>query len=115
VDFGDSPHIQGIRDEGRQIRRRGFHAAAQALRRLAGRDARPIVLLLDDLHWADDGSLDFLGHLAEANADVPTLVLGSARPALFERRPTGPTARMRAASRSGRSTAATANRSRPSC
>ena len=45
VDFSDSPHIRDIRDEGRQIRRRGFHAAAQALaphrrtRRQAGRAA----------------------------------------------------------------------------
>ncbi len=87
LDFGDSPHIRDIRDEGRQIRRRGFHAAAQALRRIAARDGKPVVLLLDDLHWADDGSLDFLSQLVEANADVPTLVLGTARPALLERRP----------------------------
>ena len=90
LDFGDSPHIRDIRDEGRQIRRRGFHAAAQALRRIAARDAKPVVLLLDDLHWSDDGSLDFLSHLIEANADVPTLVLGTARPALLERRPGWP-------------------------
>ena len=65
LDFGDSPHIRDIRDEGRQIRRRGFHAAAQALRRIAARDGKPVVLLLDDLHWADDGSLDFLSQLVE--------------------------------------------------
>jgi len=90
LDFGDSPHIRDIRDEGRQIRRRGFHAAAQALRRIAARDGKPVVLLLDDLHWADEGSLDFLSQLVETNADVPTLVLGTTRPALFERRPDWP-------------------------
>ena len=90
LDFGDSPHIRDIRDEGRQIRRRGFHAAAQSLRRIAARDGKPVVLLLDDLHWADDGSLDFLSQLAETNADMPMLVLGTARPSLLERRPAWP-------------------------
>jgi predicted ATPase len=90
LDFGDSPHIATSATKGRQIRRRGFHAAAQALRRIAARDGKPVVLLLDDLHWSDDGSLDFLSHLVEANADVPTLVLGTARPALLERRPDWP-------------------------
>ena len=46
----------------------------------------PIVLLLEDLHWADDGSLDFLAQLARVNRDVPMLMLGLTRPALFERR-----------------------------
>ena len=45
------------------------------LRRIAARDGEPIVLLLDDLHWADDGSLDFLDHLAQAIADLPMLML----------------------------------------
>ena len=86
LDFGSSKHIEGIKEDGRQIRHRGFHAAAQMFRRLAVRDAAPIVLLLDDLHWADDASLDFLQHLVHVNADVPMLVLGLSRPTLFERR-----------------------------
>jgi class 3 adenylate cyclase len=87
LDFADSPHVRGIRDDPRQIRNRGFHAAVQLLRRLAARERMPIVLLLDDLHWADDDSLDFLEHLVEVNRDVDMLVLGMTRPALFERRP----------------------------
>ena len=73
----------------KQIRNRGFHAAAQMFRRIA-RDGTPIVLLLEDLHWADDGSLDFLNYLAQVNRDVPMLMLGLARPTLFERRNYGP-------------------------
>jgi tetratricopeptide (TPR) repeat protein len=85
LDFAGSPHIRGIRDDGGQLRRRGFHAAAQALRRVSARDGMPIVLMVDDLHWADDGSIDFLVHLGQANADVPTLLLALTRPLLFER------------------------------
>ena len=46
----------------------------------------PIVLQLEDLHWADGETLDFLNYLAEVNRDVPLLVLSFTRPTLFERR-----------------------------
>jgi class 3 adenylate cyclase/tetratricopeptide (TPR) repeat protein len=86
VDFSASPHIEGIRDDGRQVRNRGFHAAAQLFRRAAASNRAPVVLLLDDLHHADDGSLEFLDYLAQVDSDVPLLVLAAARPALLERR-----------------------------
>ena len=82
-----SRHVRGIKDDFRQIRNRGFHAAAQVFRRIAARDGAPIVLLLEDLHWADDGSLDFLNYVTEVGGDVPMLVLCLTRPELFERRP----------------------------
>ncbi len=49
--------------------------------------AGPVVVLLEDIHWADDHSLDLVAHLA---ADIPNarlLLAASARPELFERRP----------------------------
>ena len=86
IDYRDSRHVRGIVDDPRQIRNRALHAAAQVFRRVSARDGRPIVLQLEDLHWADDGTLDFLSHLPEVNRDVPMLVLALTRPALFERR-----------------------------
>ena len=47
----------------------------------------PLVLIFEDLHWADDGLLDFVDSLAEWVTDVPMLVVGTARPELLERRP----------------------------
>ena len=44
-------------------------------------------MLGDDLHWADDGSLDFINHLVSACRDVPMLILGLTRATLYERRP----------------------------
>ncbi|OYU79963.1 MAG: hypothetical protein CFE45_28460, partial [Burkholderiales bacterium PBB5] len=85
LDFGDSPHLRGILDDPQQVRTRGFHAAAQAMRRISAADGTPIVLQLDDLHWADEGSLAFIRHLLRANHDVPMLVLALTRPTLFER------------------------------
>lgn len=50
-------------------------------------EQRPLVLALEDLHWADDGLLDFVDELVEWSSGVPLLVLCSARPELLERRP----------------------------
>ena len=85
LDFSDDPHVAGIRSDGRQIRARAFHAIAQYLRLQCTIDDL-VVLLLDDLHWADDGSLDLIEHLALACHDLPLVIGCFARPALFERR-----------------------------
>jgi class 3 adenylate cyclase len=50
-------------------------------------EQRPVVLVFEDLHWADDGLLDFVDHLADWAREVPLLVVGTARPELLERRP----------------------------
>ncbi len=86
-DYAADPHIAAIASEGKQIRDRAFHALAEYFRLLHRQDGAPIVLLLDDLHWADDGSLDFVNHLAQACRDLPILILGLTRAMLYERRP----------------------------
>ena len=48
---------------------------------------QPAVMLLEDLQWADDSSLDLVVQLVSELADAPLLVVGAARPGLFERRP----------------------------
>ena len=45
---------------------------------------RPLVLVFEDIHWADPALLAFLRQFAEGSADVPILVLCTARPELFE-------------------------------
>ena len=50
-------------------------------------DRNPLILVLEDLHWADDGTLDFIEHLVDWTNDVPLLVLCTSRPELLERRP----------------------------
>ena len=47
----------------------------------------PVVLVFEDLHWADDGMLDFVDHLVDWATGVPLLVICTARPELLERRP----------------------------
>jgi class 3 adenylate cyclase/tetratricopeptide (TPR) repeat protein len=48
---------------------------------------RPLVLVFEDLHWADDALLAFVEHLVDWSAGVPLLVLCTARPELYERHP----------------------------
>jgi class 3 adenylate cyclase len=50
-------------------------------------ELHPLVLVFEDLHWADDGLLDFVDHLVDWAVGVPLLVVCSARPELIERRP----------------------------
>lgn len=47
----------------------------------------PLVLALEDLHWADDASLDAVARIAARLARRPAFIVGNARPALFIRRP----------------------------
>jgi predicted ATPase/class 3 adenylate cyclase len=85
LDFSSSPFINGIIADPKQIRDRAFNAAARYLRRLAA--SGPVLMQFEDLHWADEGSLDFINHLAQTCRDLPILMLCAMRPALFERRP----------------------------
>ncbi len=48
---------------------------------------RPLTLVFEDLHWADENLLDFVDHLVDWSSGVALLVLCTARPELLERRP----------------------------
>ncbi|MGN6169811.1 MAG: AAA family ATPase, partial [Solirubrobacteraceae bacterium] len=47
----------------------------------------PAVLVFEDLHWADEGLLDFLDDLTEWTTGVPLLIVCTARPELLAKRP----------------------------
>jgi class 3 adenylate cyclase len=66
--------------------RRGeaFAAWRRLLEALA--EQRPLVLVFEDMHWADDGLLDFVDHLADWAAGVAMLIVCTARPELLDRR-----------------------------
>src|SRR5256714_208881 len=48
---------------------------------------RPLGVVFEDLHWADDSLLAFVEHLVDWSTGVPLLVLCTARPELYERAP----------------------------
>jgi class 3 adenylate cyclase len=48
---------------------------------------RGLIVLIDDIHWADGALLALLGYIAERASRAPLLLLCPARPELLERRP----------------------------
>jgi class 3 adenylate cyclase/tetratricopeptide (TPR) repeat protein len=48
---------------------------------------RPLVLVVDDVHWADATLLDLLEYLAGSSSGAPILIVCLARPDLFDVRP----------------------------
>jgi hypothetical protein len=76
--------LAGLVEEGPASPEEGFAAWRRFLEALA--EERPLVLVFEDLHWADDTLLDFVDQLVERASGVPLLVLGTARPELLQRR-----------------------------
>jgi tetratricopeptide (TPR) repeat protein len=48
---------------------------------------RTLVLVFEDLHWAEEGLLDFIDELVDRASGVRLLVVATARPELLDRRP----------------------------
>ena len=61
-----------------QLRQQIFLAVRSLL--IAEAHRRPLILVLEDLHWADDASLDLLQFLLDSIRQVPLLILGITRP-----------------------------------
>jgi len=64
-------------------RYRLLEAVSDTLGRLAA--DRPLVLILDDLHWADRGTIAMLQHVARASAGQRVLLLGAYRDVELDR------------------------------
>jgi class 3 adenylate cyclase len=77
--------LVGVGEESGGDRGESFAAWRRYLEGLA--EERPLVLVFEDLHWADEGLLDFVDHLAEWAAGAPMLLVATARPELLDRRP----------------------------
>jgi class 3 adenylate cyclase/tetratricopeptide (TPR) repeat protein len=58
--------------------------------------AQPLVLVFEDIHWAEEPLLDLIEHLADRVRGVPLLILALARPELLDVRPAWGGGRLRA-------------------
>ncbi len=87
MDFSASPHLADVLKEPRQLRDRALAAFDRYVQALCDEaDSPVVVMLLDDLQWADDASLDWLAQLM-TSGQLPMLLVMGARPELIERRP----------------------------
>jgi class 3 adenylate cyclase/tetratricopeptide (TPR) repeat protein len=84
LDFDAVPEVAALAGDGRRLRERARHHAAQVL---LPAGPCPRLLALDDLHWADEASLDLLDELLALRLAGPLLVLALARPEWRQRRP----------------------------
>jgi class 3 adenylate cyclase/tetratricopeptide (TPR) repeat protein len=62
-----------------------FWAVRKFFEQLARR--APLVVVFDDIHWAEPTFLDLVDYVAEWSRDVPMLLVCMARPELLDRRP----------------------------
>ena len=77
--------LLGVADPPAGGQDRLFSAWRTFFERLAAHD--PVVMVFEDLQWADSGLLAFIDHLAEWSRGVPIYVVALARPELLETRP----------------------------
>ncbi len=62
-----------------------FWAARELLQSLAAQ--QPVVVVIDDVHWAEQSLLELVEHLVESVGGVSVLLLCTARPDMLERHP----------------------------
>jgi tetratricopeptide (TPR) repeat protein len=83
-EMGQSPTVRALLHEPRQLRERAMDAMLQCIAAIAAQ--QPMVLLIDDLHHADDSSLDVLEYIVREGENVPLLICCLARRRFYERR-----------------------------
>ena len=69
-----APNASAFQDERYRIHR----AIRELLERLTA--AKPLVLILDDFHWADSGSIELLGALLRQPPDAAVMMAVAVRP-----------------------------------
>ncbi|MET0831213.1 MAG: tetratricopeptide repeat protein, partial [Acidimicrobiia bacterium] len=83
--FDLGPESLPVDLEPQAAREQGMAAFAEWADQLAAAD--PVVIVLDDVHWADDASLDLAASLVAEPGEARILVVCGARPAFYDRRP----------------------------
>lgn len=78
-------HALGLGGAGGGTSEEIFWAARRLFEALAR--AGPLVIVIDDIHWAESTFLDLIEHVAKFSRDVPILLLCIARPELLDKRP----------------------------
>jgi predicted ATPase/class 3 adenylate cyclase len=84
-DYRDSPYLQGVLESPQQLRDRALVYLTDFIK--AHAVSTPVVIFLDDIHWADDSSLDSIERVSDQLSAEPVLFVALTRPSLFEWRP----------------------------
>lgn len=86
LSWPDSPYLDATRSSPDAQLHKAFTICRELLRRIC--QQRPLLLLLDDLQWADSSSLELLGYLLRKEPkSSPLFILGGTRPELLRQHP----------------------------
>ena len=85
-DFTHNSDLKGVSDDPRRLRELAFQELSLLFSALSRQEAGA-VLLLEDLHRADEGSFDLLDYLVAECAQEPLMFICIARPVLLQKRP----------------------------
>ena len=78
-------HLLGLQERGQQDRDELFSAWRTFFQRMA--ETSPVIMVFEDLQWADAALLDFIEYLMDWARTLPIFVVTQARPDLAEKRP----------------------------
>ncbi|MGD9091833.1 MAG: adenylate/guanylate cyclase domain-containing protein, partial [Anaerolineales bacterium] len=84
-DFSNSSYLVGVLDAPQQLHDRALAYMIKYFKALA--DDNLVTFFLDDIHWADESSLDMLIHLSRELSDQQILIVALTRPSLFKPQP----------------------------
>ncbi len=84
-DCSQCPSLKSIIDDPQQLRERATRYLVEYFTRLS--DVFPVILILEDLHWVDDSSLDLVSEVGSITPGIRLLIISVTRSMLFERRP----------------------------
>ncbi len=84
-DFPDSPYLKGMEKDPEKLRERGQAYLTEYFSATAARTAT--MIMLDDIHWSDALTVNFIAHLVQQCPALPLLVICLGRPTLMERFP----------------------------
>jgi class 3 adenylate cyclase len=86
IEWPDSQYIKTFKDQPQLRLQRVFDLHLELFSRACAKG--PLVLALDDLQWADQGSINLLMYLVQnTSRSLPMLILGGCRPRLLENYP----------------------------
>ena len=84
-DFSSKPAVETALKDGDAFRRMAQDYLGELF--TTASKVYPVVIHIEDIHWADDRSLDLINNLVRDNSGLPMFVLCMARPSFYERRP----------------------------
>jgi predicted ATPase/class 3 adenylate cyclase len=84
-DFSESTIVQPKLEDPEAFHREALKYLGEFF--LTASQTNPVLIQVEDIHWADERSLDLLNGLARENTEIPLFVIYMARPGLYDRRP----------------------------